>query len=348
MAKVIIDFGNAWTKVYEPHNGLRFRRPHYIAELPSAGMNRVTDGKHKTTHLDYIVIGGKAYAFAEKAKRNVLLRPRGAARYTRGYYGIGVFHALTQVWPEGHSNVELIASYAPGDYTYVKELVKAVKGKWTGYTVNGKVQYNITSVRVFDEPFGGWANLLLTKEGNIRQASEYLMSSTSYVLDVGGHTVDGLAVDPNGQIDYTSARSHPTGVLHLLETYQDELKTAYPDVFQRQTAPIDIGRLEKSLADGYYPNGKVDLDMQETARELKLSLVNEVIEIFEAAGGALNYDYVVLTGGGAGLLVGLLRDSLPNVRFVMAHTASEIQYANVLGGDRFFRMLEIVQNGKSR
>lgn len=343
---VLVDFGNAWIKWYVPKTGERGRVRHAIAELDPGAWQQVADG-NKPLHEGYIYTLGRGYAVGDRARRHTLKdRPKGASRYRVDYYGVGLSYVLAQVVPKGHTKIVLKASYAPGDYMHAGSLVKAAKREWKIWHSGSEKQITckVVDVQTFDEPFGGWANLVFTKDGYPKQQANDLLQLTTYVLDIGGHTVDGVAIDSNGQIDFTSAVSTRTGVLHIMERFERELRTRYPDKF-RDVHDIDQARLERALDEGVFRFGRVELDARSNATQLKTALVNEINDMFiSQAGGLANYDVIVLTGGGAALLFDMLSHAMPDAYFLLASGVDDIQYANVLGGHKLFEMIKRVNN----
>lgn len=341
---IVIDFGNAWMKWYVPATGEKGRVRHAIAPLNKGEWAQVSSDGHPQ-YDGYLSVLNGHYVVGDRARRHIVKdKPKGAARYRRDYYGVGLVYVLSQIAPLGHRNIALKASYAPGDYMHVASLVKAAKQDWkVSHAGHDKpVTYNVKSVETFDEPFGGWANVVFTKEGFPQKRAGELLDSTTYVLDIGGHTVDGVAIDPNGQIDFSSALSIRAGVLHIMQTFENELRSAYPAKF-RDTGDIDDARLERALDTGVFKFGKTELDMQVAADGLKNQLVNEIYDMFVSrAGGIANYDVVVLTGGGAALLHDKLQESMPDADFRLAASADDVQFANVLGGHKLFEMMKRV------
>jgi hypothetical protein len=338
MAKLVYDFGNARGKCFDPRRSYFEDFRHAVAFLDEGDWkNAVGRGKPPK---GIVRVNGQAIAVGDIARRYIIAeRPKGAARYKPTYYGVVLGYALSEVFQKSMSNITLIASHAPGDINYAERLKQAAAGVWEVESRHGALVFQVRDVKTFDEPIGGYSHYVFTERGEERKKNQ-LRDATTLVVDVGGHTVDVAAVDPGGEIDPLSLNSTRTGVIKLTTDFETMLRANNPTMFQ-DSGDLDIKRVENAILTGVYQFGRVPVPCKVEAQQVKSALVNDVIQVINAAGGAANYDYVLLTGGGAALIVEDLQAAYPRIDFLMAEPDRELmKYANVFGGAKLATLLE--------
>lgn len=335
--EIIFDFGNARGKWYAPRKNEYGDFLHAIAFL-SEGEWRGIVGRGKAPN-GIIKVNGQAVAVGDAARRYTIAeRPKGAARYKQTYYGIGLAYTLTEAIKRDDANVSLFASHAPIDIQYARNLIASAQGRWDVESRYGHTCFEVRHVETFDEPLGGFSHYTFTEKGEERKRNP-LRDKTTLVVDVGGHTVDVAAIDPGGEIDSLSLNSTRTGVIQLMKDFESELRTNNATLFQ-DTGDLDINRVEKALIAGVYQFGKVAIECQFEANGAIQSLVNDVIQVITAAGGAANFDVILLTGGGAALIYDHLTAAFPRIDFVLAEEDRKLmKYANVFGGAKLAALL---------
>lgn len=349
MPDLYFDFGNADVKWYtgvgesnEERYGY-FR--HAIAELSEAQWNEAL-GRSRQPPDGYIAIhdGGltKFFALGDKARRYVNKnRPKGADRYRNDYYGIAFAYAVSKAYEPNIRKINLYASHAPQDIQYADDLENAVIGGWSFTTAEGHYSIVVDGVETFDEPLGGLNHYMLTTKGVSRQKNPHAQS-TILVLDIGGYTCDVAAIDPGGVIDESMLSSTRVGVIEQKVWFEREIRTKHKEAF-KTAGDLDPLRIETALNTGYYPYGKRKLDCKDLSEQAKTSLTNDVVEVLVASGGVANFDVVLLTGGGAALIVDRLRKIIKDIDFVMVEdNRDNVRYANVFGGAKLFRMLRLM------
>lgn len=337
MPDLFLDFGNADVKWFNGKEFSHFR--HAIAPLSESQWRKIV-GRNRQPPQGYIAIEDRYFAVGDKARRHILKeRPRGADRYTQDYYGVAMAMAVAEANEPGTRVINLYASHAPRDIEYADDIRKATVGRWHFVTEKGDYKVTVKTVETFDEPLGGFNHAVLTQQGTILKTNPY-RDKTVLVLDVGGYTCDVVAVDPEGMIDDSSLHSTITGVLNVMQQFESELRSAYRDMF-KGTGDIDERRLESAMLSGVYQYGKVPLKCADMAQDAINTLVNDIRDILQAAGGVANYDVVLLTGGGSALIVDALRQAVNTIDFVLVEPERELmRYANVFGGAKMFAMLK--------
>lgn len=337
--RLIFDFGNAQGKWFAPGTGEYNNFLHAVVRLTDQQWQSVVGRGMPPKGL--LRVNGVGYAVGEAAKRQIIKeRPRGAARYNVTYYLPAACYAFIEAFRHD-KEISLYASHAPQDQRYAPELVKAVKGTWEVECEYGTLKFAVKKVTTFDEPIGGYAHFALTRTGDERPDNP-VARQTVLVIDAGGHTVDRVAVDPGGQIDLMSISSTRTGTLVAIEQFESELRQRYKAMFQ-DIHDLDIARVESAIISGCYQYGRKSLECRREAQSAINSLVNDVIQIINEAGGAANYDLILLTGGGSALIYDSLVAAFPQIDFVMVEEdRSLMKFANVFGGAKLAALLSKV------
>lgn len=336
----VLDFGNARIKWYNPRESQYDDCRHAIAELKESEWTKMV-GRNLPPE-GFIKVNGKPYAIGDAARKYTIKeRPRGASRYTEHYYGVGLCYALTSAFKKSNRSVDLVATHAPQDIDYAKNLVNASKQKWQVESAYGCLEFNIRDVFTLDEPVAGFANYAFNEQGktnkhNIKKGSEV----TTLVIDIGGYTTDVVAIDPDGSIDLLSLRSTRTGILNLVESFEQDLRANNQDLFFDVQTDIDPRRLEKSILSGSFAMQRTIIDCSNEARAAKHALVNDVVDIINAAGGIANFDLFLLTGGGVFLLFDELEKAMPRAIFQKSEPkVDRMRFSNAFGAHKLLEML---------
>jgi hypothetical protein len=340
MVDFVLDFGNARWKWFFPKQHKYADARHALAMLSEADWRRACgNGKPPSGILR---VNGQPLAFGDAARRYTLKeKPRGAARYTQQYYGFALACALSETFSRDMGNITLFASHAPGDVEYARDIVLSAKGIWQVETRNGEFTYQVREVMTADEPIAGYSHYTLTERGEERKKNP-LRDVTTLVLDCGGHTTDVAAVDPGGNIDTLSLKSTRAGVINMTNDFESMLRANNRTLF-RDAGDLDIRRVEDAILNGRYKFGNITIDCQEEAGAVMQALVNDVIQIIEEAGGAANFDNILLTGGGAALIHDALVQSYPRIDFIFAEQNRDLmKFANVFGLAKVGALMRLV------
>lgn len=336
MARFIFDFGNARGKWFRPGVPEQGDFMHAIATLSEADWRRAV-GAGKPPR-GFIRVNGVPYVIGDAARRHTLKeRPKGASRYNEAYYGAALCFALSEAFIE-QDNISLYASHAPQDQIYANALQEAAKHDWCIESTRGTQRFSVVKVSPFDEPLGGYAHLAFTKRGDERPDNP-VADKTALVIDVGGYTTDHAVIDPGGMIDMLSIGSTRTGTIAVLQQFEQDLRRHYADQF-KDAGDLDIRRVEGAIISGAYPFGRTQLDCRHEALEAIRVLVNDVIQVINASGGAANFDVILLTGGGSALIYEQLICTFPAIEFVMVEPDRDLmKFANVFGGAKIATLI---------
>jgi len=338
---LVLDFGNGDVK-FMAHNQCGYFR-HAIAPI-SESQWKAAIGRNGTPPKEHIAIKGSDgawyyYAIGDAARRHIIkTRPQGASRYTGDYYGVGLCYAMGESFAPTTRKVQLFASHAPRDIEYAEDLKASATWLWEFATWQGTFKIRVDETHTFDEPFGGFCHAVMTKAGGILKGSPYL-EKQMLVVDAGSYTVDTIAIDRRMTPDLSSFASTVAGVSNVFESFERELRSMYKVEFKGVGA-IDPQRLEAAILSGVYAYGNRSLDCAEIADASLNGLVNDVLGIIQAQGGAANYDTILLTGGGSALIADKLRQGLPSITFDFVEPERNLQrFGNVKGGAKLYAAL---------
>jgi hypothetical protein len=307
MSRFIFDFGNARGKWFIPCKNSWGDFLHALVRLGDNEWSGIVGRGRPPRGL--IKVNGVAYAVGEAARRHVIPeRPRGAARYNELYYLPAACFAMAEGFASD-AEVVMYASHAPQDQQYAMDLVRSVKGRWTVECEHGVLTFIIKKVVTFDEPLGGYAHYAFTTKGEERPDNP-IADKTVLIIDVGGYTADRVSVDPGGEIDLLSIQSTRAGTIAAIQKFEEDLRRNNRHLF-KAAGDLDIRRVESAMVSGMYHFGKIDVPCEREATGAINTLVNDVIQVINAAGGAANYDVILLTGGGSALIYDNLASAFP-------------------------------------
>lgn len=334
--RFIFDFGNARGKWYVPNDNKWGDFLHAVVQLSKNDWESIVG--RGTPPKGIICVNGIPYAIGEAARRHVIKdRPHGAARYKRSYYLPALCFALSEAFKENRS-ITLYASHAPQDQGYAGDLIAAAQGIVSMQCQHGELSFDIKRVVPFDEPMGGYAHYAFMPNG-IERPDNPIANKTVLMIDVGGYTADRMSVDPGGEVDILSIASTRAGTIEAIENFEQDLRRNNKDYF-KDSGDLDIRRVEAAIISGKYQFGKISIDCKKEAAAAINTLVNDVVQVINSAGGAANFDVILLTGGGSALIYNALCKAFPNIDFVMVEPdRSLMKFANVFGGGKIAALL---------
>lgn len=329
-----LDGGNSHLKSRSPDAAGRNEEaiPHRFVRISESDYQRAT--VRGNPDEDYFIINGIPYVVGEKARRYGRFdRKFGESRYNDTYYGVLSAMAMARMFQKTTRNIFFVGSHPPKDVDYADDLMASVVKDWHVIWKGQEIKLTVVNAATVDEPVAGWANLILRKDGRAYARSE-LKDSTSLVLDVGGFTSDGVAIDPGGAIDYNSARSETVGVLEAVEQFAKDFRTQNAKLVKG--IELDTTKIHEALRYGVFDlRGLGKHDCQSLAHEVCRSLVDSVIDFYESFGGAASYDNIILTGGGSALLYDYLKDYIRHNSILLADDRERLQFANVRGIEKW-------------
>jgi len=331
MSVLVLDAGNSIIK-YARKDGTTGEFPHAIKQITESQIEIAKSRNQGVLPDGYVRINGTPYAYGAQAERYGLLELRKrAARYTKDYYGAFVAIALASSYVRG-GEVKFFGSHAPGDVDYRDNLMEAAKGYRVVQIADREVEFDVTYANTFDEPQGGLMNVVLAEDGRHYRDSK-INGGRALVIDIGGRTTDWLAVHPGGEIDYSLNVSAEVGILNVIEDFSTEFRRNHLDKFQ-SVSELPMGRVREAIQTGQFKGIDCQAEV-EAAINLVLNGINNAYQT--RAGGGIDYDTIVLTGGGSALLYDHLLPILNHEKVVLADDPPKIHLANVRGGLKLWR-----------
>lgn len=338
-AKVVLDLGHSLLKgrtakgeeITVPHALVQLSESQYLDILKSYGRDKVP--------ADFIQVNGIAYAVGESAERyGAVTRYTGAERYRKEYIGVMAMSLITRLYKAATLETQIFASHPPRHIQYADELIEAIAGRWHVNAGGREYEIRVGYVNTFDEPTGGLMNVLLTTDGTAYQRGD-LKEAKTLVIDIGGGTTDFIEVN-NGEISYATVTTEPMGISQVLDRFEAAFRARYKDD-TRGAMRLDPARIRQAVVSGIYQGGGRDWLCEEEATQSRNVLLNEVLRVMQSRyGGGFNYDAVLLTGGGCGLLYKSLTENIDNQNIITADDVADLHLANVRGGLKLWRLYE--------
>lgn len=338
---VVLDCGNGDVKAISSTSRIIF--PHALAQLTEEQIQTV-EMRSGTIPPGYIRVNGTPYAFGNAAEAYPSVRQAtGASRYVTEYYGVLASAALSMLYTTS-ATISLLGSHPPGDVAYRDALMDAALGKWEVECRNRTYQFDINTANTFDEPHGGFMNIILDHSGtSYESGGKRIADGRSLVIDIGAKTTDWLAVNPNGEIDHTIAFSIDEGIRDAVNSFKRSLRYTYRDeiVFRSMTEDqMRPDRVREAIATGSFRAAGISWPCEGEAKESISSLLSSIWRVYTSdAGGPGRWDTIVLTGGGSWFVHDQLFEMLNHGNIILAGSDIEnLRYANVTGGMKLWKL----------
>jgi len=306
--------------------------PHSVAYL--------TDSEYAMLEADYrgssgIQTGtclfkwnGDSYLVGNDAELHGGVRELGARKYGVHYSAL-LISALLQLYPKSHDNVRIVATHPTGaSADQRKELAQAIKRSFTVH-LPGKITitYNVKQVVLIPEGRAAVQNFALTQTGKLydRVQANYV-GKRGLAFDGGGwiSSVTLFSIATNGRVDINSAGSKPLpqiGIAPIFETLSASLRRLFPQQLgSLEIIPSSILQ-DALLTDAVTLHNHLyttsphnpELTVAKAVENAVKPTMN-TIKAFIGANyqGAANIDFIIITGGGGGLLVRFLKTMVFN------------------------------------
>ncbi len=313
----------------------RYRSKRPIYEVDSS------DGSYVRDHAGRFKILAKEefenyYTVGEEADRaGTVDRRTGALKYERGYYAPLLIGALIELFPEGHNNINIMGMFPPKDAEFIQMLEESLGGTHHVFPTGSKseVKYVVRKIRTIDEPVGGLLHKIIGIDGETYE-EHGLKGNSVLIIDIGGQISTMCRASREGDVDYSSAQSFDLGIRDVLKTFSSEMRARYPEF----KTNISQGKLRETLRTGRLEGGGRSKDVSEVRRIACTQIINQIRNIYEnEMGGPIEYDHIVLTGGGGALLEEMLRDILNHDSIIRADPKVEDMFlANVRGAAKAY------------
>lgn len=288
------------------------------------------------------VIGGAAQESGQ------VKRVTGAAKYEAGYFDVLVSAKLLRRFPQGHNNIRLAIAHPSDAIAYVERLMDLVGGVHKVTTITSEeVKFVIREVVPWDEPAGGLMRFM-TLPGQEYNPHDIRVGHRLLVIDIGGKissmtTVimgDGYSVEP--MYDAAISPVFDIGIQDVADLLKEELRSLYPAEFQDMRA-IPFNILEEALRTNIATLSNVPFKCEQAVLNAIAPILDRIQGYYKnnMASGR-NFNHIVVTGGGGGLLFPYLASKetgILNHRFVhLADMPERIQLANLRGGAEAFKV----------
>lgn len=277
---------------------------------------------------------GRAVSLGERAEKDGKVdRRTGEYKYSRDYYAMFFLSGLLDILPKGHDNLHVFAGYSPLDVNAVDALCDSLGGRHVIELVDGsKVTYTVRSVRTYQEPIGSLMNWLLDED------TQEIDKGRVLVIDIGGKISSMVPASTDGEIDDTM-QGIDLGIQDVLIDFQTLLKANYHQHFKNlRTLPED--RMKDALRTGFYRGGGGQpIDVTDAVTMATGQIITKLENIYtNDFGGAMNFDYALIGGGGGGLLSSQLHAMLQHENTYLAAALEEMHCANLYGAEKMLKI----------
>ncbi len=346
---VVIDFGNAYWKWALPpfdRNKEARRRAkfgsmyHALVKIGDSDWKADTRGG-TVIPAGYFRVNGVPYLIGDDARAHVVQRKSGAARYKMEYYGVGIACIMAEALRQSDEDIALFLGHPPRDERFSEVLVGIGTSKYHVECAHGVFDFQANSVDTFNEPLGGFANVILTLNGLPRKGNP-LKGRQTWIGDLGGGTFDNATINPNGSIDTYSLESIPMGLNDVMKRFESLLRTTYMEEFQ-SNRQIDPQLLTAAFMSGKYPYGnRRKLNCKTLADEASAPLLTQISDRFDESGGMANYQQILWTGGGPITMRALLAETFPDVGHIFASNDQDelAIYSNAIGAGKLAQLID--------
>lgn len=283
---------------------------------------------------------------------------QGRSKYQKSYYSILFMSAFMNLMRRNDAipeRINVFAGYPPGDRAQKENLQNALLGNWSFDSLGTKIHIRVDHVSVFDEIVGGAMNVALASDGTRIVGHPLTTDGPTIAVDIGGGTTDFLRLERNGMPDYTKIASRRVGINDAVSTFKLLFDRKHNDVLDDAINGLSLERIYECFFDPQHRVrlvGNEYIDCKDIYRQSINRVLNAVRDAFaDFSQGAINYNYVLLTGGGCGLLETELRTQIfprfdkANAIF-LSETKQEILYANVRGARKMIRPM--IERAKQR
>jgi len=283
----------------------------------------------------YVMIGEGVTASARSNKVT------GEAKYKEGYFDVLMVAILKRLFPNGHDNI-WIALATPFDaIDYLDNIKPIVGGTHKVEALDGAtIVYKVKRLTFWGEPEGGMLRFMERNE-KAKNAVNVGDNQRIIVIDIGGKissmTVVGLGRNLETTVLYAeSPDPFNLGIIDVKENFARELKGLHPDKFKlfKTSGSIPPHMLEEGIQSGRIALSGEPFDVNQARLNALANILDEIESRYEnQMQGGLTASHIVITGGGGGLLIPILRLEVLNHNSIhLADDKETIQFANLRGG----------------
>lgn len=310
MVPIGLDVGYGYTKAVSPERIVSF--PSLVGVV--GGDLFQLDGRS----VSRIRFDGREYVCGEAALKHSILS---VEVRNRDFVNSDIYRVLT-LWALAELKVErasAVFGLPVGHYAQLKPQVLKYGGVCE-FEVNGApVRAVLEVLEVVPQPAGTVFDLLLNRLGE--PTSEEFLDKSVGVIDVGYFTTDLIVLE---DLEFVTSKSQgcDLGISVLLESIRCELERAFKTSFALREVERVVRKGAVRIEGAEHP-----VELEGHLRDFAQGVLSFVRN---AWGDPRKLDVVILTGGGAELLYGLLKEEIPHLR-----TVSSPVFSNARGFQKY-------------
>lgn len=368
---VTADIGNSFIKVvlttiWNIDDGREVEVSHSVVMYPHA-MRGVTEANfdqavEQSRHMDGELFGyyhrrndiEKFVRVGYSAEIRPDIMKAGEEKYRPDYMPVLMVPGLLAHLPDGAEDIRLMVTYPPGDWRFKEEIVRSLGGVHTVTRSDGqKMKYKIRKVSTMPESSGGLRDYMLDSTGLMPNENHSpLPDGSGLVIDIGGQIMNWAICRNDGWVDTSQPVSIDYGVNNVMRDLSD-LMLADPSMKDRiphrgNSLPLD-GDMRNALRKKEYFSRGNPIDVTPMVDEAMRSLWNQINSIYhQRFDGGRPYRYIMVTGGGGGLIIDDLIPLLqfnPDRVFLANKDVDTILLANVYGAAKVHAADMLVEFG---
>lgn len=331
---VSLDTGNAFCKGVRAGRG----NTHTTVAFPNAWSRPQADalsrwqGFNTREQLLVSVNGGEVLALGESAYELGRTQHQrvGYVRYDNPQFPWLVAGLLAKLYPNAGGDILLTFSLPVDAFSQAQAQIEQLEGRWQIEYNDGcqitKLNFSLYPENVVPEAFGSLCYFILAVDGS-RFVDLDLAEGRVAVIDIGGYTTDVLTF--NALEIGTVHSSVERGIINVRE----DINAAIKRQFRRSdlTAPV----LDQIIEIGEYRHAGTVNNVEGIVEDALWELTDGVLDIWQnQLESGVDYDAVILTGGGAPLVAPGLLSSLRHSN-ILCIPKDEAHLANAIGAYRY-------------
>lgn len=276
----------------------------------------------------------------------------GAQKYHAGHHFASLFAGAAHgAYPEGCESLAVTVLH-PVDIN--KEdgnaILNQIKGKTIVRVVGSDkpITFLVKAITMLPEPICGFFCATLNSDGALysKDTSRPIIFPGFKILsiDIGGGLTQTqiITIDKTGN-PIVEDIGNPlfVGIQSMIEHLRREIRQnsqKFPELAKLQDVPMDT--LKSIISTKQYVNKAkrnhvVDCD-QEVTSAFNATIKNAFLPTYnQRYGGGQGYDYIIISGGGGGILIDLMREILSHdYVFQSTYDPNDAVYGNIMGGKK--------------
>lgn len=300
--------------------------PSYVTKF--AQSRNAMNGRHAISiksESGHFLVGDQALRLGQGARQE-------SAQWIGSPEWLTLFYStLSEITTASRFDARIVIGLPIADYDRDKRVIaEIVQGDHT-FKRNGRVTQHchVSELRCVPQAWGAILDELLNKNGKV--ANEEIGDQRIAVIDIGGHTVNYLAVDGLADIPAES-RGTNRGAWVVVRSVRDFLDRQYPDLSMHKDHI-----LMRAAVNRYIHSGQDQVDLSDIVNPIIDDIGREIVRTARQYWGqsALTFRQVLIIGGGAHLWGDHIKSAFQHARVldnpVMANARGFAKLAAYLG-----------------